>query len=226
MGMFDMGGVKGAKVVSNSYLRPGIHHVIFKGIQKAEMSNTTTNAIELQFEAVDGSGIHNERLFEPRSAERTPNRFNSLITDPSEAEQFQVKIKQVIEALDPELGKQINEHGEKFSAPNFDGFLKLLKKYLDPKVGTETWIKLVPNGKYASFPGYPAKCTKDGSLIITTTFIGENLVLSAYEKTQIDNALAAKPTPMKEKSELDDLKESFPEIDSTAAVDDNDDLPF
>lgn len=223
MGMFDMGGVKNARVVSNSYLRPGIHQVIFKGIQKAEMADSSVNAIELQFEAVDGSGIHNERLFEPRSSERVPNRFNPANEDPSQAEQFMVKVKQVIEALDPELGKRISENGEKFSAPDFNGFLNLLKKYLDPKVGTKTNIKLVPNGRYAGFPGFPAKCSKDGNLIITTTFIGENLVLSAYEKTQIDNALAAKPTVMSTKNELDDLKEAFPGVGSE---DDSDDLPF
>lgn len=78
------------------------------------MSDATINAIELQFEAVDGSGIHNERLFEPRSTERVPNRFNPSNEDPSQAEQFMVKIKQVIEALDPELGKQINENGRNF----------------------------------------------------------------------------------------------------------------
>lgn len=223
MSMFNLGGVKDARVVSTNYLKPGIHQVVFKGIQKAEMSDATINAIELQFEAVDSSGIHNERLFEPRSTERVPNRFNPSNEDPSQAEQFMVKIKQVIEALDPELGKQINENGEKFSAPDFNGFLKLLKKYLDPKVGTKTYIKLVPNGRYAGFPGFPARCSKDGGLIITTTFIGENLVLSSYEKTQIDNALTAKPTPMGTKNELDDLKEAFPSVDPG---DDSDDLPF
>ena len=57
MSMFNMGGVKDAKVVSNNFLRAGIHNVIFKGIDKAD----GFNAIELRFEAVDGSGIHNEK---------------------------------------------------------------------------------------------------------------------------------------------------------------------
>jgi hypothetical protein len=67
MSMFNMGGVAAAKVVSNNYLKAGIHDVIFKGIDKAQ----NLSALELQFEAVDGSGIHNERIFEPTSSERT-----------------------------------------------------------------------------------------------------------------------------------------------------------
>ena len=96
-----MGSVMNAKVVSNNFLRAGIHNVIFKGIRKADGANS---AIELQFEAVDGSGIHNERIFEPRSAERTQSQYGA---NPSEAEQFACKIKQVIGALDPELYNRI-----------------------------------------------------------------------------------------------------------------------
>ena len=222
--MFDMGGVKGAKVVSSSYLRAGIHNVVFKGVDKADIPGSESAAVEFRFEAVDGSGIHNERLFEPRSAERQPNRFNSSRMDPSQAEQFMCKCKQIISALDPELGKRIDEEGEKFSAPNFDGFIKLLKKYLDPKIGTTTWIKLLPNGKYYSFPGFPAILSKDGNIIMTTKFIGEDLVLSSYEKQQIDKANAAKPTDMSSKTdELSDVADEF-KSDTTSSIDD--DLPF
>ena len=113
MSMFNMGGVKDAKVVSNNFLRAGIHNVIFKGIDKAD----GFNAIELRFEAVDGSGIHNERIFEPRSEERTQSQYG---TNPSESEQFMCKIKQVIDALDPELAHKIEADGDKFAAPDFD----------------------------------------------------------------------------------------------------------
>ena len=127
MSMFNMGGVKDAKVVSNNFLRAGIHNVIFKGIDKAD----GFNAIELRFEAVDGSGIHNERIFEPRSEERTQSQYG---TNPSESEQFMCKIKQVIDALDPELAHKIEADGDKFAAPDFDSFIALLKKYLDKRL--------------------------------------------------------------------------------------------
>ena len=135
MSMFNMGGVKDAKVVSNDFLRAGIHNVIFKGIDKAD----GINAIELRFESVEGKGVHNERIFEPRSSERSQSQYG---INPSEAEQFMCKIKQIIDALDPDLSHKIESDGDKFAAPDFDSFITLLKKYLDKKVGTQTYIKL------------------------------------------------------------------------------------
>lgn len=34
MSMFNLGGVKDARVVSTNYLKPGIHQVVFKGIKR------------------------------------------------------------------------------------------------------------------------------------------------------------------------------------------------
>lgn len=219
-----MGGVMNAKVVSNNFLRAGIHNVIFKGIDKAEGS---VSAIELRFEAVDGSGIHNERIFEPRSAERTQSQYG---TNPSEAEQFFCKIKQVISALDPELAHRIDVEGDKFAAPTFEAFIALLKKYLDSKVGTQTQIKLVPTtGNFVGFPGYIARLSKDNVLYMTTKVIGNDLVLTAKEKAAIEAAAVAKPTDMRQNSgELDDLRGEFdvPEDKSENVADESDDLPF
>lgn len=217
--MFNMGGVSTVTTVSNNFLPAGIHHVIFKGLNKSDKFP----ALELNFEAVDGSGVHTERIFEPRSGERTESQFGP---NPSEAEQFMCKIKQIIAALDPELSKKLETDGDKFSAPDFDGFIKLLKKYLDKKVGTETNIKLIPTtGSYVGFPGFIARISKDGNLYMTTTVIGENLTLTAKEKTSIENASSAKPTSMTSKAdndELADLREEF----NSALEDDDSGLPF
>lgn len=215
-----MGGVKDAKVVSGNFLRAGIHDVFFKGIDKAD----GFNAIELRFEAVDGSGIHNERIFEPRSEERTQSQYG---TNPSEAEQFMCKIKQVIDALDPELAHKIETEGDKFTAANFDAFIVLLKKYLDKKVGVQTQIKLVPTtGNFVGFPGFIARLSKDNAIYMTTKVIGEDLVLTAKEKTAIDTAASAKPTDMRQQrgSELEDLRGEFGESKDVAGEDS--DLPF
>lgn len=224
MSMFNMGSVMNAKVVSNNFLRAGIHNVIFKGIDKAEGS---ISAVELRFEAVDGSGIHNERIFEPRSAERTQSQYG---TNPSEAEQFSCKIKQVISALDPELAHRIDVEGDKFAAPTFEAFIALLKKYLDSKVGTQTQIKLVPtSGNFVGFPGFIARLSKDNVLYMTTKVIGNDLVLTAKEKAAIEAAATAKPTDMRQNSgELDDLRGEFdvPEDKSDNVADESDDLPF
>lgn len=221
MGMFNMGGVKDAKVISNSFLRPGIHNVIFKGIDKAENVGGF-NAMELRFEAVDGSGVHNERIFEPRSEERTQNQFG---INPSDSEQFMCKIKQIIDALDPELASKIETEGDKFTANSFDGFINLLKKYLDKKVGTQTQIKLIPTkGGYAALPGYIARISKDGLIYMNTKVIGNDLVLTSKEKSAIDAAANAKPTDMRQNNndELDDLRKDFDNTEDSS----EDDLPF
>jgi hypothetical protein len=220
MGMFNMGGTKGVKVASNTFLRAGIHDVTFKGIDKSEKAN----AIELRFEAEDGA-IHNELLFEPRTAERTETQYGPT---PSEAEQFTCKVKQIIDAIYPELGKRIDEEGEQFDAPNFDAFIKLLKKHLDPKVGTTVQIKLIPtnNGNFVTFPAFPARVNKDGNLYMTTKFIGEALTLTTKEKSAIDASLNAKPTDMRAKSnELMDLENDFM-TDPEEEEDELDKLPF
>lgn len=217
MSMFNMGGVKDTKVASSNFLGAGIHKVIFKGIDKAE----NYNALELRFEAVDGSGVHNERIFEPRSDERTESQYGP---NPSEAEQFMCKVKQVIDALDPNLGKKIETEGDKFQAPSFDGFIALIKKYLDKVVGTETSIKLVPTtGNFVGFPGFIARLNKDGNLYMNNRIIGDDLVLTAKEVKQIENQKTAKPTNMRKMDdELADLKDDFP-VDSS---DNEDDFPF
>lgn len=214
-----MGSVKDAKVVSSNFLRAGIHNVIFKGIDKVDGAD----ALELRFEAVDGSGIHNERIFEPRSEERVQRQWG---TSPSEAEQFMCRIRQVIDALDPELAHKIETEGDKFAAPNFDAFIVLLKKYLDKKVGTQTQIKLVPDsGNFVKFPVFIARLSKDNVIYMATKVIGENLVLTPNEKSKIDSAANAKPTDMRKRgSELDDLREEYEDVKEDTSEDA--DLPF
>lgn len=220
MSMFNMGAVKGAGIASaNNYLKSGIHEVVFKGINKVEGSES----MELLFETPDGSSTHKERIFAPQSAERGTSQFGPT---PSQMEQFLAKVKCIIGALDPDLYDKIEKDGEKFDAPDFDGFVKLLKKYLDKKVGTTTYIKLIPtSGNFVGFPGFPARINRDGDLYIGNKFIGEGLVLTAQEAKRIEEAANAKPTSMAKKednSDLDDIAKDFPDMDD----DDNDGLPF
>lgn len=215
MSMFSMGAAKGVSVAS-SFLPAGIHKVRFTGMNLANAGES--NVVEFKFESVDGSGIHNERIFEPRSSERTTSQFGE---NPSEAEQFTLKISQIISALDPELAKKIDENGDRFQAPDFPSFVNLLKKYLDNKVGTETYIKLVPSGNYVNFPRYIASINKDGVLYINNKFIGNNLALTAKEARSIEEASRAKPTSMAEADdEIDEIKNSFKD----AKIDDE--MPF
>ena len=218
MGMFSMSGVKNTKVASNNFLRAGIHNVTFKGVDMAE----NIQAMEVRFEAVDGSGVHNERIFAPRSDERQESQFGP---NPSEAEQFNCKVKQVIAAVNPKLAADLDSGAIEIEANTFEGYVSLIKKHLTPSIGVNTQIKLVPtSGNYVGFPGYPARLNKDGVLYMTTKFIGTDLTLTNKEKQAIDQALNAKPTDMRTKStELDDLAEDF-----GASTDDAEDdgMPF
>jgi hypothetical protein len=62
---------------------------------------------------------------------------------------------------------------------------------------------------------------------MTTKVIGDNLTLTAKEKTAIDNAAMAKPTDMRATvDELADLKDDFAPTAPTVADEDDDELPF
>lgn len=230
MGMYDGASAARAEVKpAASYLRAGIHNVKFTGVEKGTGEYST---IEFSFEGIDEGevgAIHNERMFEPKSSERTPNRFNSAISDPSPAEQFMCKLMHVIAALNPEAHKKIQDGTAKFAPSDFTTLIKLVKKILDPVVGTEVQIKLLPNGRFCGFPGFPAKISRNGDLYLSTSFIGEDLTLSAYEKSQIDKVNSAQPTNMssREKSDLDSMRRDLEELEDESNTSiDEDDLPF
>lgn len=220
MGMFDANKAAKAAVRSSEYLRVGIHDVKFIGVEKNETERFTS--IDFTFAAENGAQ-HIARLFAPTSDERSANQFNPNIEDPSQAEQFMCKLMHIVSALDPDTYKQIQDGTLSFAPSNFDNLVKLVKRILDPKVGTAVQIKLVPNGSFATFPAYPARIDKNGDLYLTTSFIGHDLTLSAYEKQQIDKVLNAKPTNMRNTSELDEIKK---DLEEGASDDDDSDLPF
>lgn len=209
MGMFDIASAANVQVRNtNQYLQAGIHTVKFTGVAK----NESYSAIDFSFE--NDNGVHTERLFEPQSAERQPNRFNSAVEDPSQAEQFMCKLMHIIQALNPEAYTKMMSDAKTYSAPNFDALVKLVKQILDSKVGTEVQIKLLPNGRYVGFPGFPARIDKNGNKYLSTSFIGQDLTLSSYEKNQIDKALSAKPTKMDMpvNNELLDLEDDLTDV--------------
>ena len=204
-----------------SYLQAGIHNVKFVSVEKG--SNEAFNTVDFTFEDANGA-IHIERMFEPRSGERQPNRFNTSVEDPSQAEQFLAKIMHMMSAINPEMYRRIQAGEVKFDPSDFNVLVDCVKKIFNPKAGVELQIKLLPNGRFVGFPGFPAAIDKNGNLYLRTSFIGNDLTLSAWEKAAIDKAAQAKPTqmPSTDKSELDSLG-----LDNDFTTeDDADDLPF
>ena len=228
--MFDMSGAtQGVKVSESNYLKPGIHPVVFKGITEEEYTDKTGTKgtyLMASFEK-DVDGViyqHKERIFAPKSGERKQNAFDATRVNPSEAEQFLIKLRQFVTALNAELDAKIESGEVKFSASSFGEFVKLMQSATDPAIGSTTEIKLLPNGNFASMPAFPAQINKDGVLYVGTKFIGKNLTLSAYEKSKVDAALTAAPTNMNNNNQGGGVIGSMgPDFSTAGEVDD---LPF
>lgn len=221
MSMFDFSVAKNANQVTSTFLRGGIHNVTYKGIEwVASQSEGNSDAFVLLFETKDGIQ-HRETIFDPSNISNCTQRATTQYGEnPSEMENFMVKITQIINALNPEIGAKIAA-GEKIEISSFKALAKYLKENLASSVGKETQIKLIPYKGFANMPKYVASVGKDGVVRSKTKVIGEDLTLTAREKTDIENANSAQPTNMKERDkDLDDLKETFNVKGS------EDDLPF
>lgn len=222
MGTFDFSVAKNANQVTSTFLRGGIHNVIYKGLEWVPAQGEgNSDAFALLFETKDGIS-HRETIFDPSTrtncTQRTTTQYGE---NPSDIENFMVKITQIITALNPELGAKIAA-GEKIEISSFKSLAKYVKENLANSIGKETQIKLVPYKGFANFPNFVASVSKDGVVRSKTKIIGDNLTLTAKEKTDIENANSAQPTNMRERSkELDDLKENFPDVKGS-----EDDLPF
>lgn len=115
-----------------------------------------------------------------------------------------VSVRQILDALDPSLGKSIDDDdvqvkGKKVNIKNLDfkQLVALVKILTDPFIGTELEIKLIPgNNGFTDIPGFPARITRNGVLGISTRFIGHDLVLNQSEQRKIDAAANARPTNM------------------------------
>ena len=224
MSMFDFSVAKNAGQVTSSFLRGGIHDVVYKGIEWVPaQAEGNSDAFSLLFETKDGVQ-HKETIFDPSGVKDCTQRTTTQYGEnPSEVENFMIKVTQIINALNPELGAKIAA-GEKIEVSSFKALAKYLKDNLMSAVGKSTQIKLIPYKNFANMPRFVASVGKDGVVRSKTKVIGEDLTLTAKEKTDIESANSAAPTDMRKRStELDDLKETFPEPKEADGLDD---LPF
>ena len=228
MGMFDMTATAGL-VESGKFLSPGIHNAKFNGLSLGEIVSQkdgrkySTMTLSLN---VDGYGEFTHNFFEPTSAERSQSQFGE---NPSQVEHFMVALRQIFDALDPEIGNKFDANdvviGDKkvdVKSLNFMQLVKLAKVMTDPYAGTEVEVKLIPqNNGFNAIPGFPAKINRQGKLGIATRFIGHDLVLSQSEQKKIDAAANAKPTNMQSNSDT-----SLDGLGAALGIDKDEDLPF
>ncbi len=184
---------------SVQFMKPGINKVIFKGAKKdtVEIQGLKQTVIDFEFESVELKSPFRHRMFPPKDGNRTVNNFNgNEIVQPSPMENFLMSCRQFIAALNPEINDKIESGEFKLTAPSFDAFADLIVSSVNSGIGKETEIKLMPKNQYTAITPYVSRINKNGTLYTSTKVIGDNLTLSAYELSQIENVQSAKPTNM------------------------------
>lgn len=190
-----------------------IHRVTFDGceiqdIQGKKDPGATYKVIKLKFS--NASGAFEHTVFEPKDSDfaRSSNEFvdkdgkTNKIPQASNVENMMLLFKHAIDAINPVIGKEIDNGVKKLEAPNWDALRRLVAKILDPFKGCETNIKLVTNKKgEAIFPGFFSSVNREGTAYIRNNFIGETVAFTSYEASKIKKATEAKPTDMSTVSE-------------------------
>lgn len=205
MGMFDLTATAGVKE-AGKLLSAGIHNAKFISVKYntivSQNNGNTYNTMQLTLD-IDGYGEFNQNFFEPTSAERSQGTYGE---NPSQVEHFMVTVRQILDALDPEIGKKIDSDqvevkGKHVNIKNLDfkQLVTLVGILSEPYSGKEVEIKLVPgNNGFNQIPGFPARINRQGVLGISTRFIGHDLVLNQSEQKKIDAANNAQPTNMRQ----------------------------
>lgn len=184
-----------------------IYNVKFDGAEATELQgkkdpSMVYKVLKLKFS--NDEGVFEHMIFEPRQedAERRQSTTSSGETfeNPSNIESMMLLLKHTIDAVVPNVGKQIDEGTANLSATGWDALRKKIVEILKPGIGTETKIKLVTDkNNNARFPGFFASLARETNKpYIRTNFIGEKVAFSSYEMDRINKAANAKPTDMKD----------------------------
>lgn len=186
---------------SGNMLTPGIKDATFMGV---EFEKGTTQkgddykALLLKLD-VDGYGAYVQKFFEPKSDERPQMQWGVTA---SPLDHFLITIREILEAVDPQILKDIDE-GDKSLSGNFKQIVDAMKSFTDPMIGkVKVQIKLIPQSNgFVSMPSFPARITRSGDLGIATRIIGHDLTLTTSELKRIETAQTAKPTNMAAKTD-------------------------
>ena len=207
--MMDFGSLAKTQAVSGSRrLKPwGIYPVKFKGIEVREIKGKkdptmTYRILTTKFEGENG--YFNEDTFFPTEASAKRNTYKNKEGHekemPSGFEQTMTYIAQLAGVLNPDGFKKMQAASSKFKS--FDDVCKALDTILNPKVGTDCFVKLIGRNRDGRVqPAIPniTALNKDGEVFTSDNFISlkeELLGFTEYEETQIKAYKEAKPTPM------------------------------
>jgi hypothetical protein len=183
-----------------------IHKVQLKEVKADDLKGKdgkTYQVIYLKFQNDEGS-VYEQRFFPPTATDAIgTGSFGQQATDLS---QFRYSIQHLIEALNPNLFKQIKE-GKKFTIKDWDSMRKFVVQAFTPGINIDVYLKLVADNKgYAAIPKYPVGLSKSGELYMKTRFVAsvehqeeKPIVFTDQEKKNMENqakANSAKPSSM------------------------------
>ena len=217
----NLGATTGAKETTTSF-KAGIHKAKFNGVSKEVINGKDGQVYDVMCLSLDieGFGEFKHNFFEPTSSERKDGMFGK---NASPVDHFLISIRQILDAVDPTIGKGIDE-GNIVIQGTFSQIINTIKKLTDGHKGVEVQVKLLPNkNNYNDLPAFPARITKDGKLGIATKFIGKEITLTPGELKKIKAAAEAKPTNMANNKSTDDLLAGM--NDDLDLGDNDDDLP-
>lgn len=209
-------------------LKPyGIYSVTFEGFEASEVQGKKDpeqkyQILRIKFKNDDGQ--YNHSLFVPSSDKDLERRKNTNSNGhetefPSNAEVFSLMIGHVLSAICPAALEKLA--GKDVS---YEQLVAFLKKATDPKIGTETKIKLVGDSKgRAIFPNIASIFEAGGEPVITNNCIGSKLGFTDYELRKKEEFANAKPTNMASTSAG---KDSDPLNESPIGKEENDDIDF
>lgn len=199
---------------AGAYLRPyEIYPVTLTKIEKSEIkgkkdANMSYPVVTIEFTGCgDNKGVYTENLFVPNSEKdmerrKIKNSAGHESEVPSNFENFQFTLMQIVEVINPAGAQKIKDNASKLKT--IDQFIDLIVKALTGKEKVETNLKLVGrvnNGvTYAALPN-ACGINKKGE-IFPNNFIGDNLFFSNYEITKQKEYRNAKPTSMDKEDEV------------------------
>ena len=134
---FSFSQTKGA-TEGGKFLGAGIHKAKFNGIEydTVNTKNGEANVMVLKLD-VDGYGEFKHNFFEPQSDERQEMQWGPSA---SQVDHFLISVRQILEALNPQLVKDLDE-GKITLEGSFAKIVKTIKKLTDEFVGDEVEIK-------------------------------------------------------------------------------------
>jgi len=227
---FNFGATKGASEAPKT-LTAGIHNAKFIGVKKNTITTKAgddLDTMEITFD-VENYGTYTQNFFAPGNDGREKNQWGGY--NASSMDHFLVIVRQLLDALNPEFGKAIDEGNSPIEGDTFTKVVNSLKKITTPYSGKTMKIKFLPqqNG-YVAIPAFPARVrtTRAGEVVglgfATTIFAAEELTLLAKEVAKIEAAKNARPTNMSATAKNDLLADMAADLDEDK--DDSDDLPF